>query len=90
MGSALEALHALLDGSVRRTPWVAQYGSDEDFGIGDPRNPYVRACRAECMLAVLLLFVEGNEVTFIDDERLKVLQDAPTPSEILAVKQALT
>ena len=89
VGSALEELQLLLEGTVRRTEWVTQYQLSKDFGIGDPQDPYVCACRAECMLAALLLFVEGTKVKFIDAEGLEVLQGAPTPNEIQAVVEAL-
>lgn len=89
MGTALEELLALLTGIVSRTSWVTQFSMTADFGVGDPKDPYVRACRAECMLATLLLFVEDVEVRFIDEDRLQVLQDAPTSEEVRAVRLAL-
>ena len=78
VGGALDQLLSLLQGAVDRTSWVDEFGMTADFGIGDLQNPYVRICRAECMLAALLLHVEGSDVNFLDDERLEVLRDAPT------------
>ena len=52
--------------------------STRGAGIGDVSDPYVRASRAECMLAALVL-AEGGVVDFLDEERIEVLQSAPSP-----------
>ena len=59
VGGALDQLLSLLQGAVDRTSWVDEFGMTADFGIGDLQNPYVRICRAECMLAALMLHVLG-------------------------------
>lgn len=87
-GAASEAITALLDASVAATPWISQFGATSSFGVGDAADPYVRACRAECMLAVLLLYVDDVAVNFVDEDRLEVLRDAPTRDSIDAVRTA--
>ena len=81
------ALLALLEAAVAATPWVAKFGASKDFGIGPEADPYVRACRAECMLAALVLHVEGAAVDFVDDDRLEVLRDAPSEA-VAALRKA--
>lgn len=88
VGAAAVPLVALLEGAVQRTPWVVKYGASNTFGVGDAQDPYVRACRAECMLAALILHADAAEVNFIDEERLEVLRDAPTDEDIAAVRAA--
>ena len=87
VGRALVPLHDALEQVVEDTPWIDQFGMGADLGMGDVANPYVRACRAECMLALLMLHLERVEVNFIDSDRLEVLRDAPSSdslSEVLA------
>ena len=62
---------------------IVRFGAGQTFGQGDPRNPYVRMCRAECMLAAYMLHVERGqhgEVDFLEEERLGALRDAPAPA----------
>jgi len=59
-----------------------------DFGVGKDSDPYVRACRAECMLAALILHVERGDVNFVDDDRIEVLRDAPDAQAVEAVRAA--
>ena len=87
-GAASDELIALLDATVAATPWVGKFGASASFGVGDAADPYVRACRAECMLALLILHVDGGDVAFIDEERLEVLRDAPPGEALDAVRQA--
>lgn len=82
-------LHGALEQVVADTPWIDKYGMGADLGMGDAANPYVRACRAECMLAVLMLHLERVEVDFIDSDRLDVLRDAPSSVSLEAVRTAL-
>ena len=78
----------LLEEVVQSTPWVTQFGAEADFGIGELTNPYVRLCRAECMLAALVLHVEGGAVDFIEAERVEVLQAAPADARARCVAAA--
>ena len=88
-GAAGDDLTALLGAAVDATPWITRFGATAQFGVGDASDPYVRACRAECMLAVLILHVDGGEVSFIDEDRLEVLQEAPPAEAIAAVRAAV-
>jgi len=87
VGAAAEPLLALLQVAVDATPWVAKFGATKDFGVGELSDPYVRVCRAECMLAALVYFCEGKEVTFIEEDRMEVLQAAPAVA-VEAVRKA--
>jgi len=89
VGAALEPLHALLEQVAADTPSIEKYGMGADYGLGDLVDPYVRACRAECMLAVLMLHLERVEVEFIDADRLEVLRDAPSDASVQAVRATL-
>lgn len=89
VGRALVPLHGALEQVVADTPWIDQYGMGADLGMGDAANPYVRACRAECMLAVLMLHLERVEVNFIDSDRLEVLRDVPSSASLQAVREAV-
>ena len=53
-----------MNAAVAATPRVSKFGATSSFGVGDGKDPYVRSCRAECMLAVLLLHVDGADVAF--------------------------
>ena len=75
----------LLTDAVAAAGWVTDFGAEIDFGIGDLSNPYVRLTRAECMLAALVLHVEGRAVDFIDADRVEVLKDAPTAAQAALV-----
>ena len=86
--AASDALEALLVAAVAATPWVSQFGATASFGVGEATDPYVRASRAECMLASLILHVDGGDVNFIEEDRLEVLQDAPPREAIEAVRAA--
>ena len=81
VGRALVPLHGVLQQVVADTPWIDKYGMGDQYGMGDVANPYVRACRAECMLALLILHVEGGQVSFLEEERLEVLSDVPPSAE---------
>ena len=87
-GAASDALVALLAAAVAATPWVSQFGASAQFGVGEASDPYVRACRAECMLAALVLHVDGGDVNFIDEDRIEVLRDAPPRDVVEAVREA--
>ena len=89
VGRALVPLHGVLEQVVADTPWIDKYGMGDQYGMGDVANPYVRACRAECMLAVLMLHLERVEVNFIDSDRLEVLRDAPSSASLQAVREAV-
>ena len=89
VGKALVPLYGALQQVVADTPWIEQYGMGADLGMGDTANPYVRACRAECMLAVLMLHLERVDVDFIDSDRLEVLRDAPSSVSLQAVRTAV-
>lgn len=82
------ALQALLESAVSSTPWVSEFGMSADFGVGEAKDPYVRACRAECMLAALVLHVEQGSVNFVDEDRVEVLRDAPDAATVEAVRAA--
>ena len=88
IGAARAPLEALLGAIVDGTPWVTKFGMSGDFGVGDVRDPYVRACRAECMLALLLLHVEALPVDFIDEDRLELL-DCEASAAVEAVREAV-
>ena len=60
-----------------------------ELGEDDSADPYVRACRAECMLAVLMLHLEQVDVNFIDSDRLEVLRGVGASSSLQAVRTAL-
>ena len=74
VAAARDPLMGLLQAAVGAAPWVAKYGTESDFGLGDAADPYVRSCRAECLLALLILHAEGGPVDFIDADRLEVLR----------------
>jgi hypothetical protein len=86
--AASEAIVALLAAAVDATPWVRQFGATASFGVGEASDPYVRACRAECMLAALVLHVDGGEVSFLEEDRIEVVRDAPPSEAIEAVRAA--
>ena len=86
-GAASDALVALLSAVVDANSWITQFGATAQFGVGEPSDPYVRACRAECMLAALILHHDGGEVNFIDEDRLEVLAAAPAEA-VEAVRAA--
>ena len=74
-------LAELLDEVVGANSWIEQFDALPMFGVGDLSNPYVRMCRAECMLAAYMLHVECSklgDVDFIEEERLEALRDAPS------------
>ena len=75
--AASDELLALLQALVDETPWIRQFGAALSFGIGPPADPYCRLCRAECMLALLILHVEKGKVSFVEEDRLEVLADVP-------------
>lgn len=87
VAAASDALVALLHAAVDATPWVTKFGAAKDFGVGELSDPYVRVCRAECMLAALLWICESQEVSFIEEDRMKVLQAAPADA-VEAVRKA--
>ena len=89
VGRALVPLHDALEQVVEDTPWIDQFGMGADLGMGDVASPYVRACRAECMLALLMLHSERVEVNFIDSDRLEVLRDAPSSDSLFKVLAAV-
>mmetsp|Transcript_21223 Transcript_21223/g.41404 ORF Transcript_21223/g.41404 Transcript_21223/m.41404 type:complete len:204 (+) Transcript_21223:452-1063(+) len=79
IAAAVGELSDLLEQVVESTPWIVKYGALADFGIGQLSDPYVRMCRAECLLAILMLHVEARpdgEVDFIDEDRLGPLRNA--------------
>ena len=76
------------EAAVAATPWVSQFKMSPSYGVGEVSDPYVRACRAECMLAVIVLHVDGHEVDFIDEERIEVLRDAAPAETMEAVRKA--
>ena len=88
VGAARDALQTLLESAVLSTPWVSKFGMAADFGVGADGDPYVRACRAECMLAAFILHVERGSVSFVDEDRIEVLRDAPDASAVEAVRAA--
>ena len=75
--AASKELLALLQALVDETPWIPQFGAASSFGIGQPMDPYCRLCRAECMLALLILHVEEAQVNFLEEDRLEVLANVP-------------
>ena len=87
-GGAMDEIVALLEAAVAATPWVSQFKMSPSYGVGEVSDPYVRACRAECMLAVIVLHVDGHEVDFIDEERIEVLRDAAPAETMEAVRKA--
>lgn len=78
-------LVALLEAAVEGTPWVGKFGATASLGVGEATDPYVRMSRAECMLAALVLHVDGGEVNFVDEERVEVIRDGPSPEAVQAV-----
>jgi hypothetical protein len=89
VAAASDALVALLHAAVEATPWVTKFGAAKDFGVGELSDPYVRLCRAECMLAALVWICEGGGVSFIEGDRMEVLQAAPADA-VEAVKKAVS
>ena len=67
-----------------------EFGAASTFGVGAAADPFTRLCRAECMLALLILHGEGGDVDFIDEDRLEVLRDAPASEAFDALKAALS
>ncbi|KAL1495141.1 hypothetical protein AB1Y20_017007 [Prymnesium parvum] len=90
VGAARVPLLEALQAAVTATPWIEQFGMAPQFGLGDEKDPYVCLCRAECMLALLLLHVEGTPVNFIDEDRLEVLRDTPDEATIDRLRRAAT
>ena len=88
VGAARGPLEALLAAIVDGDPSIRKYGMEKDYGVGDVADPYVRACRAECMLALLLLHVEALPVDFIDEDRLELL-DCEASAAVEAVRDAV-
>ena len=88
VGAARGPLEALLAAIVDGDPSIRKYGMEKDYGVGDVADPYVRACRAECMLALLLLHVEALPVDFIDEDRLELL-DCEASAAVEAVREAV-
>mmetsp|Transcript_7064 Transcript_7064/g.21716 ORF Transcript_7064/g.21716 Transcript_7064/m.21716 type:complete len:192 (-) Transcript_7064:168-743(-) len=84
-----EALVHLIQAAVDANPWVTKFGATKDFGIGELSDPYVRMCRAECMLAAFVIICEDGDVNFVDEDRLEVLRDAPEEA-VNAVKISLS
>ena len=87
-GDAGDSLVALLNAAVEATPWIGQFKMTASFGVGEASDPYVRASRAECMLAALILHVDGGEVSFIEEDRLEVLRDAAPADAVDRVRVA--
>jgi hypothetical protein len=87
VAAASPALVALLHAAVDATPWVTKFGAAKDFGVGEMSDPYVRLCRAECMLAVFMWVCESREVSFIEEDRMEVLRAAPADA-VQAVRKA--
>ena len=77
------ALGAALAAAVDAHPWIRKYKSTADFGLGD--DDYAKLCRAENLLALYMLHVEGAgaEVDFLPEDRLEVLAGA----EVVAVAE---
>ena len=73
-------LGRLLEAVVGAHGWIRQFGAEASFGVGAATDPYVRMCRAECMLAAYMLHVErapAEDVDFVDEDRRDALRDAP-------------
>jgi len=85
---AKEALTTLLESIVTLTPWINKFKAAPSFGIGAASDPLARLCRAECMLALIILHVEGGRVDFVDEDRLEVLRDSPTPQDVEMLRAA--
>ena len=79
--AASSELLELLQMLVNACPWISKFNAMPSFGIGSVNDPYCRLCRAECMLALLILHVEGGQVSFLEEERLEVLSDVPPSAE---------
>jgi hypothetical protein len=103
-----ERLAHLLRHAVRTSPIVnSRFGpTDADFGL--PMNatgdPMLVVNRAECLLALYMLTVEGAGVEFLDSDRLEVLRglvkggaldeaavfgDIQDPAERLAARRSM-
>ena len=85
---ASDEITALLEATVAATPWIAQFKMTSSYGVGELSDPYVRACRAECMLAVVVIHVDGGEVDFIDEDRIEVLRDAAPAENVESLRKA--
>lgn len=85
---AKEALTTLLESLVTLTPWINKFKAAPSFGVGAASDPLARLCRAECMLALIILHVEGGKVDFVDEDRLEVLRDKPTPQDVELLRAA--
>ena len=81
VAAASSELLELLQMLVNACPWISKFNAMPSFGIGSVNDPYCRLCRAECMLALLILHVEGGQVSFLEEERLEVLSDVPPSAE---------
>ena len=87
---ARDELFHVLKEATDQTPWIHKFGCSNDFGVGSEEDVYNHACRAECLLAILIIHFTDGTVDFLDDERLQVLNLAPSPSSRAAVKVALS
>jgi hypothetical protein len=88
VGAAQSQLIDQLEALVASTPWISKFGATASFGVGPSADPYVRMCRAECMLALIILHVEGGKVDFIEEERLEVLRDGTAPEGVKNIRAA--
>eukprot|EP00322_Chrysochromulina_rotalis_P024901 CAMPEP_0115863956 /NCGR_PEP_ID=MMETSP0287-20121206/18952_1 /TAXON_ID=412157 /ORGANISM="Chrysochromulina rotalis, Strain UIO044" /LENGTH=172 /DNA_ID=CAMNT_0003318411 /DNA_START=1 /DNA_END=519 /DNA_ORIENTATION=- len=88
VGAARSALSSLLEQLVDSAGWIQMFKAAPSFGVGPSTDPYARLCRAECMLALVILHVEGGTVEFIDEDRLEVLRDNPSADALEELKSA--
>ncbi|CAM9874408.1 unnamed protein product [Discosporangium mesarthrocarpum] len=78
VAGTLAELRFILATAVDRNPFIAKYGMEAEYGLGDDleSNPLTQMNHVESLLALFILHKEGRgaPVDFVDGEKLLVLR----------------